>query len=170
MSADTQKKRIADFIATEWHRLVGYVRSWVEDNADRDAEDIVQDVITGIWEKADVTAPIADLGAYVYRSLRNRIVDVYRAAQRKAIALNEPVIDERYEASLAAEWKENQERLFGAIDSLVPAQKAVLVATELEGRSFRELSEEWDVPIGTLLARKHRAIHMLRKALEGGTV
>jgi RNA polymerase sigma factor (sigma-70 family) len=170
MSADTQKTRVADFITTEWHKLVGYVRSWIEDGADRDAEDIVQDVVVGLFEKADVTAPIADLAAYVYRSLRNRVVDAYRAAPRKAVALTEPVLDERYEASLAAEWKENREKLFEAIDSLAPVQKSVLVATELEGRSFRELSEEWDVPIGTLLARKHRAIHALRKALEGGTV
>jgi len=170
MSADTQKKRIADFIATELHRLVGYVRSWIADSADRDAEDIVQDVVAGIFEKADVTAPIADVAAYFYRSLRNRIVDAYRAAPKKAVALSEPVLDERYEASVQVDWKENSEKLFKAIDSLVPAQKSVLVATELEGRSFRELSEEWDVPIGTLLARKHRAIHALRKALEGGTV
>lgn len=170
MSADTQKKRIADFIATEWHRLVGYVRSWIADSADRDAEDIVQDVVAGIFEKADVTAPIADVAAYFYRSLRNRIVDAYRAAPKKAVALPEPVLDERYEASVQVDWKENSEKLFKAIDSLVPAQKSVLVATELEGRSFRELSEEWDVPIGTLLARKHRAIHALRKALEGGIV
>jgi RNA polymerase sigma factor (sigma-70 family) len=170
MSADTQKKRIADFLAAEWHTLVGYVRSWVEDSGDRDAEDIVQDVVVGIFEKADVTAPIADLAAYVYRSLRNRVVDAYRAGSKKTVALTEPVLDERYEASLQVEWKENREKLFEAIDSLVPAQKSVLVATELEGRSFRELSEEWDVPIGTLLARKHRAIHALRKALEGGTV
>ena len=168
MSADTQKTRVADFIATEWHRLVGYVRSWIEDGADRDAEDIVQDVVVGLFEKADVTAPIADLAAYVYRSLRNRVVDAYRAAPKKAVALTEPVLDERYEASLAAEWKENREKLFEAIDSLAPVQKSVLVATELEGRSFRELSEEWDVPIGTLLARKHRAIRALRETLTGG--
>jgi DNA-directed RNA polymerase specialized sigma24 family protein len=46
------------------------------------------------------------------------------------------------------------------------------VATELEGASYRELAEEWDEPIGTLLARKHRALRTLRKtlgkSLEGG--
>ncbi|HVP18594.1 MAG TPA: sigma-70 family RNA polymerase sigma factor [Spirochaetia bacterium] len=169
MSAETQKKRIADFLGTEWNKLVGYVRSWIEDSGDRDAEDIVQDVIAGVFERADVMGPIEDLAAYFYRSLRNRIVDAYRRGSKKTVALTEPVLDERYEASMQAEWKENREKLFEAIDSLVPAQKSVLVATELEGRSFRELSEEWDVPIGTLLARKHRAIHALRKALEGGT-
>jgi len=168
MSAETQKKRIADFLASEWGRLVSYVRSWIEDTADRDAEDIVQDVFASVFEKADVTAPIADLSAYVYRSLRNRIVDAYRKP-RRTTALSEPVLDSRYEASVQAEQREDHEKLFDAIDALVPAQRDVLVATELEGRSFRELAEEWDVPIGTLLARKHRAIHALRKALEGGT-
>ena len=168
MSAETQKKRIADFLASEWGRLVGYVRSWIDDTADRDAEDIVQDVFASVFEKADVTAPIADLSAYVYRSLRNRIVDAYRKP-RRTTALSEPVLDSRYEASAQAEQREDHEKLFDAIDALVPAQRDVLVATELEGRSFRELAEEWDVPIGTLLARKHRAIHALRKALEGGT-
>jgi RNA polymerase sigma-70 factor (ECF subfamily) len=168
MSAQTQKSRIADFLSTEWNRLVGYVRSWIEDSAERDAEDIVQDVLASLFEKADVTAPIADLSAYVYRSLRNRIVDAYRRPKRTT-ALDEPVLDTRYEASGQVERQEDRDRLFEAIDSLVPAQRSVLVATELEGRSFRELSEEWDVPIGTLLARKHRAIHALRKALGGGT-
>jgi len=41
----------------------------------------------------------------------------------------------------------------------------VFLATELEGSSFRELAERWGVPIGTLLARKHRAVQALRSAL-----
>jgi RNA polymerase sigma factor (sigma-70 family) len=55
--------------------------------------------------------------------------------------------------------------MFEAIEDLPEAQREVLVATELEGRSFRELAEEWEVPIGTLLARKHRAIRALRETL-----
>jgi len=41
------------------------------------------------------------------------------------------------------------------------------VATEFDGRSFRELSEEWQVPIGTLLARKSRALQKIRNKLTG---
>ena len=167
MSAETQSKRIADLLAIEWTRLVRYVRSWIEDSSDRDAEDIVQDVLAGIFERSDVTAPIVDLTAYLYRSLRNRIVDFYRAAPRRAASLAAPIPDTRYEASGEAERKEIREGLFAAIDSLPAPQRAVLVATELEGKSYRELSEEWETPIGTLLARKHRAVRALRKALEG---
>jgi RNA polymerase sigma factor (sigma-70 family) len=60
--------------------------------------------------------------------------------------------------------------MFDAIEDLPEAQREVLVATELEGRSFKELADEWNIPIGTLLARKHRAIRALRETLTGGVV
>ena len=167
MSAETQKKRIAGFIAAEWTRLVGYVRAWIADSADRDAEDVVQDVIESLFEKADVTAPIADLSAYLYRSLRNRVIDLYRRPKRAA-EMPEELSDLRYEASGDFDREEAREALFSAIDELPPAQREVLVATELEGRSFKELAEEWNTPLGTLLARKHRAIRALRETLTGG--
>ena len=167
MSAETQKKRIAGFIAAEWTRLVGFVRAWIADSAERDAEDVVQDVIENLFEKADVTAPIADLSAYLYRSLRNRVIDLYRTPKRAA-ELPEELSDLRYEASEELDREETRETLFAAIDELPPAQREVLVATELEGRSFKELAAEWNTPIGTLLARKHRAVRALRETLTGG--
>ncbi len=167
MSAETQKSRIAGFIATEWNRLVGYVRAWIADTADRDAEDIVQDVLERMFEKADVSEPIADLSAYLYRSLRNRVIDLYRAPKRSA-ELPEELTDLRFDVGEALEREEASQAMFEAIEDLPEAQREVLVATELEGRSFKELAEEWDVPIGTLLARKHRAIRALRETLTGG--
>jgi RNA polymerase sigma factor (sigma-70 family) len=167
VSAETQKKRIAGFVATEWSRLVGFVRAWIADSADRDAEDVVQDVVENLFEKADVTAPIADLSAYLYRSLRNRIVDLYRRPKRSA-ELPEDLSDLRFEASETMDREEAREALFDAIEELPDLQREVLVATELEGRSFKELAAEWQTPIGTLLARKHRAILALRETLTGG--
>ncbi len=83
--------------------------------------------------------------------------------------LQEVLGDSRCEASAQAEKRQMQDRLFSAIGALPADQQAVLVATELEGCRFRERVEEWDVPIGTLLARKHRAMRAPRSALsEGG--
>jgi RNA polymerase sigma factor (sigma-70 family) len=169
VSAETQKKRIAGFIATEWSRLVGYVRAWISDAADRDAEDVVQDVIEHMFEKADVSEPIADLSAYLYRSLRNRIIDLYRKPKRET-ELADEVADLRTDFEEALDREEASEAMFEAIEDLPEAQREVLVATELEGRSFKELAEEWNIPIGTLLARKHRAIRALRETLTGGVV
>ena len=147
--------------------MVSYVRAWISDTADRDAEDVVQDVIERMFERADVTEPVADLSAYLYRSLRNRVIDLYRKPKRAA-ELPEDLSDIRFEAAAEMDREEARETLFEAIDELPPAQREVLVATELEGRSFKELAEEWKTPIGTLLARKHRAVRALRETLTGG--
>ena len=110
MSAETQKKRIASLIATEWTRLVSYVRAWISDAADRDAEDVVQDVIERLFEKADVTEPVADLSAYLYRSLRNKVIDLYRKPKRTA-ELPEDLSDILFEASAEMDREEERETL-----------------------------------------------------------
>ena len=148
---------------------MSYVRAWIADSADRDAEDVVQDVIEGLFERADETDPVTDISAYLYRSLRNRVIDLYRRPKRTAELTGE-LADLRYEASDDLDREEAREELFAAIDELPPAQREVLVATELEGRSFKELAAEWNVPIGTLLARKSRAVASLRETLTGGDV
>ena len=43
--SEKRMNRVADFFRTEHKKLVSYVRCRIDDAADRDAEDIVQDVI-----------------------------------------------------------------------------------------------------------------------------
>ena len=149
----------------------------IEDTAERDGEDIVQDVIANIFDVADVTVPIENLSAYVYRSLRNRVVDYLRKRKRVMISLDEQLFDDsdlslsdllhdsHYDVSDEMVMRERLERVFEIIETLNEDQKAVLIQTEFEGRSFAELSEEWEIPLGTLLARKSRAMKRIREAL-----
>jgi RNA polymerase sigma factor (sigma-70 family) len=53
-----------------------------------------------------------------------------------------------------------------ALDELPVEQRAVFVAHELEGRSFKELAAESGVNINTLLARKRYAVLHLRERLQ----
>jgi RNA polymerase sigma factor (sigma-70 family) len=167
VSAEQHRQRLSRFLAAEWRQLVRTVRSWLADTAERDAEDVVQDVALALFESTDLAEPIRDLSAYVYRALRNRVVDLYRSRRPAAAGGSPPeeLADERSEAAGVAAGLELRESLFEAIDRLPAAQRAVFLATELEGSSFRELAERWGVPIGTLLARKHRAVQALRSAL-----
>jgi RNA polymerase sigma factor (sigma-70 family) len=158
--------KFSQFFQKEYSRLVRYVRRLIDDAADRDAEDIVQDVILSIFDKADVTAPIENLAAYVYRSLRNRVIDIFRKKE-DFVSLPDVIPDAGSGTDQKVERKELMEIVFQAVDSLPEEQRAVLIATEWEGWSFRELSERWRIPIGTLLARKSRAVQQLRKRLTG---
>jgi len=154
------------FFQTEYQRLVRFVRHRIDDAADRDAEDIVQDVMLKIFDSADVSLPFENLGAYVYRSLRNRVIDLMRM-RKQMESLSDVLEDTRYDSARILERKQIQEKIFQAIGLLSDEQRAVILATEFDDRSFRELSEEWGVPMGTLLARKSRALRKIKQELAG---
>jgi RNA polymerase sigma factor (sigma-70 family) len=169
-------RRLMDFFRSEKGRILHYIRSNIRDAADRDAEDILQDVMLYILESADPAKPIENISAYIYRSIRNRIIDFYRK-QKKTVsldekeygddspALSEILADVRYDTHNEIEKREIMERIYNALDNLPAEQKAVWAAIELEDWHYEELSAIWEEPVGTLLARKHRASMALRKKL-----
>ncbi|MBN1224199.1 MAG: sigma-70 family RNA polymerase sigma factor [Candidatus Aminicenantes bacterium] len=157
--------KINEFLLTEYGKLVRFVRRNIDDAADRDAEDIVQDVMLNLFDRADITAPIENLSAYIYRALRNRVTDLFRNKREKA-ALSE-MLKSPDDVAASFERSQLQKQVFTAIGNLPDKQRAVIIATEFENRSFKEIAREWQVPIGTLLARKSRALQKIKKELAG---
>jgi RNA polymerase sigma factor (sigma-70 family) len=165
-----------EFFASERNRLIGYVRGLIDDAADRDGEDILQDVIATILDKPDVTEPIQNIAAYVYQALRNRVIDYMRRRKKNESidaepsdgdgwALAEILADLRYDAARESERKEINRDLNNAIGKLDEYDRDIFIATEFQGLTFQELSDLWEVPIGTLLSRKSRAVKKLQKEL-----
>jgi len=60
------------------------------------------------------------------------------------------------------------DKVFEAMEKLKPEFQGIIWATEFEGRTFQELSQELGTPVGTLLSRKHRAIAALQKVFQKG--
>lgn len=171
-----RKKKISDFFRQEHKKLVRYVQRRIDRAAERDAEDIVQDVMLSIFDRADLTVPIENLSAYIYRSLRNRVVDFFRKQKKEVsldaavsndrdLSLAELIHDARSDTAANHEKDELYARLYDVIGALQEKEQAVVIATEFDGVSFRRLSEEWGVPMGTLLARKSRALQKIKKEL-----
>jgi RNA polymerase sigma factor (sigma-70 family) len=181
MNAIIRKKRLSEFLLAEYGKLVRYVRRAIDDSADREAEDIVQDVIVNLFDKADVTIPIENLTAYVYQSLKNKIVDIFRKRAKspqislddnisnganQGFSLADLIRDARSHTASEEEKKEMYTHLYNAIEALNDKEKTVIVATEFEGVSFGKLSQQLGVPIGTLLARKSRALKKIRNTMK----
>lgn len=117
---------------------------------------------------------MVNLSAYIYQAIRNRIVDSLRKKKR-AVAIESFADQEKRNYLLNTITDETEEEneysdiepalLREAIAELRPDEQAVIIATVFEERSYEELSEEWEVPVGTLLSRKHRALSKLYKIL-----
>jgi len=167
-----KKLALAEFFHCNYNRLVSYVKGMIDDSARRSGEDIVQDVMLSILESQDIVAPIADLSAYIFRSLRNRIIDHYRSPEKETVSLdmeNEDSLnlfdilpDRKYNPEDSYHRRDRHRLIFKLIRELPAAQIEVIVETEFNGRTFKELSLLWNVPVGTLLARKHRGIRTIR--------
>ena len=164
---------LRSFIKSERQRLVYYVRSLLTETADMDAEDVVHDVLAKILERADPTTPLENLAAYVYRSLKNRVIDYIRTKKPTLSLDGAPdgesgqlvalLHDLAPNALEALQTQEGKEGLFEALEGLRDMEKEVIIAHEFEGIPFKQLSHMWNVPQNTLLSHKSRAMKKLRK-------
>jgi RNA polymerase sigma factor (sigma-70 family) len=177
MDEKTGKTEVGRFFSDKYRKLVRYFQASYSDLSDMEAEDIVSDLMADLFGKTDILERVDNVSAYIYQSIRNKAND-YLRRRKKTVSLEGSVSEDaagssreiipepQYDMTAELEASEIRDRLVRALDALEPNQRAVWIATEIEGFSYRELSEEWELPVGTLLARKHRANAALQKALQ----
>lgn len=165
---------VRSFIESERQRFIHYVRSLLKETAEMDAEDVVHDVLIKILERADLPAPDF-LAAYIYRSLKNRVIDYVRT-RKSTLSLDaesdegggkliDLLQDLKPNALEVLQTQEGKKELFEALEELSEMEKEVIIAHEFEGVPFKELSKMWNVPQNTLLSHKSRAMKKLKKDL-----
>src|ERR1017187_5512926 len=174
LMAENKDNLITETISRERGRLGNFIRRRVTDPGE--AEDILQDVFFEFVEAYRLPEPIEQIGAWLYRVARNRIIDRFRKKKEEplparaddddtdwlGIAL--PAPDAGPEAAYARSVLLAE--IASALDELPKAQRDVFIAHELEGRSFKELADKTGVAINTLLARKRYAVLHLRSRLQ----
>src|SRR5579863_1738512 len=167
-----QDQRISEAVARERPRLRNFIRRRVADPGD--AEDILQDVFYELVAAYRLMQPVDQIGAWLFRVARNRIIDLFRGRKREATAADSgemlgwedllPSPDAGPEALFARSVL--MEELDAALDELPEEQREVFVAHEIDGRSFKELAAETGLSVNTLLSRKHYGVLHLRKRLQ----
>ena len=65
----------------------------------------------------------------------------------------------------AAASAERRARIGRALESLPPKARTIIMLSDVEGLSYREIADVLDVPIGTVMSRLHHARKRLRAAL-----
>ncbi len=145
---------------------------------EHDAEDVVQDAclralkyFAGFRGEEGTSAR-----AWLLAIVRNTAFSLRRRERPEGEMLefdeaqhSEAVADEHPEAE--ALRSAAQESLGRALDRLAPEFREVIVLRELEGLSYKEISDVAGVPVGTVMSRLSRARARLQRALreeEGG--
>ena len=174
-----QDQRITDVVKREQSRVRNFIRRRVPDPLD--AEDILQDVFYELVEANRLLMPIGHITGWLFQVARNRITDLFRKKKPESFSATD-LVQENDDGELLrlddllpspdagpdALYARNLllEELELAFDELPEEQRAVFVAHELEGRSFKEMAAETGVSINTLLSRKRYAVLHLRQRLQ----
>ena len=169
MPANAQ--RLTEIVARERSRLGNFIRGQVRDAAE--AEDILQDVWLEFYAATDA---IEQVGAWLFRVAKNRIIDRARKKREEPLPatgdeddrswLEENLPDPAAGPDAAYARSVLLGSIQAALQTLPPEQRDVFVAHEIEGISFADLSALWRVPQNTLLARKRYAVLALRSWLQ----
>jgi RNA polymerase sigma factor (sigma-70 family) len=172
-----QDQRISEAVQREGSRLRNFIRGHVPDPSD--AEDVLQDVFYRLVEANRLLMPIEHVTGWLFRVARNRITDLFRKKQPENFS-DITVMDENEEglsfedllpspdAGPDALYARNLllEQMKLALSELPKEQREVFIAHELEGCTFKELSETTGVTVNTLLSRKRYAVLHLRERLQ----
>jgi len=174
----TGKPDVEQLVKEHQPRLKSFIGKRVSNK--EDAEDILQDVFYQLIKTVENNiSPIEQVTAWLYRVARNTIINKGRKKHEEALPASRyddegsvleefseilfnddnPTPETEYIRSLV--WKE----LEAALSELPPEQREAFELTELEGLPVKEIAATMNIPVNTLLSRKHYAVKHLRKRL-----
>src|SRR3954453_18729446 len=132
------------------------------------AEELVQEVFTRVWRKADsYDAGRARFRTWLYGLARHAIIDQKRrAAVRPALSAHAVDADERGSIDKSLENALLRWQVNAAPERLTPEHRQVIRLAHFQGLTLREISERTGLPLGTVKSRTSYALRGLPLALE----
>ncbi len=131
---------------------------------DFEAEDIIQQTAMKFIYKGGDLAAIHQISAYIKTSLSNTAKDYFKKQDREVPSEMDEENGGITDGDILLET-EMKQALKAAILKLDEKSRFVFVETVIRGTDYKTLSEKTGEPIGTLLARKKRAVVKLKKIM-----
>lgn len=132
------------------------------------AEELTQSVMVTVYEyiSSGKYAHTGQFESWLFRIAMNRVRDVVRRSQRHRFQPINEALDASAPAPPASVGGDQLEELRDALASLPEADQEVISLRHHAQLSFAAIAEMLEQPMGTVLARHHRAVAKLRAHLE----
>ncbi|MBI4543396.1 MAG: sigma-70 family RNA polymerase sigma factor [Gemmatimonadetes bacterium] len=144
------------------------------------AEDLAQDTFVKVLNALDSYRPDHKFSSWIFKIANNAAIDQLRRREIQTLSLDGAPdartphelgatalqARDRSESPLAElEARELGSAIERAIGRLRPEYRACILLRHVEGRSYEEIAETLDLPLGTVKTYIHRARHELREYL-----
>ena len=145
-----------------------------------DAEDLVQETFLKAYRAYHTFEEGTNLKAWLYRILTNTYINKYRKDSRRPSEVDLGSVEDLYlyrnigseESAEAARTTEDrvldglvESDIKRAVEDLPENFRLPVLLADLEGFSYKEISDILDIPIGTVMSRLHRGRKAMQKSL-----
>ncbi len=140
---------------------------------EKDAEDLVQETMLRAFAAWEQFQHGTNCRAWLFRILTNNFINEYRRIhkERNWLNKNEPLLSPARRR--AAQDPEGAfidhhfaDEVLQALMSLPEEFRRVVIFTDVQGMSYREVADVLNCPIGTVMSRLYRARRILEEALQ----
>jgi RNA polymerase sigma-70 factor (ECF subfamily) len=143
-------------------------------NDHQDTEDIMQEVLMQVWQKAHLYEPTKGKPmTWVTTMARNRAIDRIRSKQRRS-KLNDDFenesrviqpefVDDTTDVLIA---KESDQAIHSAVMELNPDQREAIQLAYFSGLTQNEVADRLNEPLGTIKARIRRGVQRLEHVVK----
>lgn len=140
-------------------------------------EDLLQEIFTKAFDNIHSFNPSYAFSTWLYRIATNHTIDHLRKKRLRTMSLDEPiqtkdgemrleVADDSEHTDEGIQYKQRAKIIREAIDLLPPRYKEVIQMRHMEEKSYQEIAELLDLPLGTVKAHIFRARELLYKHLK----
>jgi RNA polymerase sigma-70 factor, ECF subfamily len=162
MAEDKARFDIAQLVAANYQAVYRYAYRLCGSVAD--AEDLTQKVFLSAQGNLGQLRNIDSSRSWLFTILRNCFLRD-RQRQRPVIEANLPFNLDHLSFDTPKQKEIEPEQLQAALDEIPELSRVILAMFYFEERSYREIAQELDLPIGTVMSRLARAKARLRTKL-----
>lgn len=132
-------------------------------------EELVQDVLINFWEKAPSLDRSGNVQAYLFATLRNKILHALRSrmimARRTTSLQQETQEIFEHDAVELLQAKELEQQLQTIIDDLSPQCKEAFTLSRFEQLSYKSIAQRMNISVNTVEKHIGKALNILREKL-----
>jgi RNA polymerase sigma-70 factor (ECF subfamily) len=164
------EKAFRDIVERHFPMAYSVVRAVLGDHAD--IEDVVQEVFIKVYRGLSRFRSESKLSTWIYRIARNEAVNAARRPAASGPPLDEVDIRAPFQDSPEEQYRRTEQRhhLGRYLDRLSPDHRVVLELRYMGEKSYEEISELMDMPLGTVKTNIHRAKMELKRIMTKQTV
>lgn len=130
------------------------------------ADDLVQDTLERALRHAAQLRDIANLSGWLRRILHNCYIEEIRRGKGKPAQQDIEALKDTIALSVPASDAMGVRDFVWAMSQLSSEHRRILLLAGVEEMNYRQIAEELEIPIGTVMSRLARARERLRAILE----